>query len=423
MSDAFSDKLSGLRVCMLVSNDLSIDARVRKEAQALADTGAEVTIIGVGENVPTDIAEDAPYKLVLARPSLNGKPLQPEWGREHVWYPVRVFVNKTITTSRQNRYQKQADEAGYSWTVSRPDMVATASGFSFDVVHAHDLDTLYAAHEIAKQNGAKLVYDSHELYLELHYLQPKLRVQFAEVQASIFPKIDALVSVSHQIADRLCEQYSRSDLEPTILFNGGVRVVDQSASLSTPVKLFFQGAFAKDRNLVELVEAMKFLNGKATLTLQGWGSDEQAIQDTIKRLDLADCVEVIPPCPPLEVVDSAANYDVGIINSLPKDENFLVTLPNKLFDYMCAGLAVASTDLPPIKEILERENCGVTYSQMGVDHTANALIELIDSPSRIQAMKNASLAAAPKYAWPAQAEKLVTLYSKFQEEIRFDAQN
>ena len=402
--------LAGLRVCMLVSNNLAIDARVRKEAETLANVGADVTVIGWGTEKPQDIIDNASYQLELARPMVDGKDIAPRLGREDVWYPVRVLVNKTVTASRQRRYAQQVDESGYTPQVIRQEMIETAKRFDFDIVHAHDLDTLYAGYRIAQDQGAKLIYDSHELYLELHFLSPLLKVHYEKIEAEIFPKIDALVTVSTQIGRILCEQYNRPDLEPVVLYNGGVKVVDEIALVSSPVRLFFQGAFAPDRNLVELTAAMEHLRGKATLTLQGWGLDEEPIRDMIAERSLEGVVEIIAPCPPFEVVQSASSYDVGIINSIAEDKNFLVTLPNKLFDYMSAGLAVASTNLPPIQEILEIEGCGIVYEQKGIEHTAQVLNELVSDSGRIAVMKQASLVAAPKYAWDAQAKKLIALY-------------
>ena len=411
------ERLSGLRVCMLVSNNVSIDARVRKEAETLARAGADVIVIGVGDEVPEDIALKAPYRLILASQTVSGKPLQPKLGKAHVWRPLRVLVNMTVTASRQKRYAMQQDESGYVAPIARQDMIETAKPYQFDIVHAHDLDTLYAGSQIAHANNALLVYDSHELFLALHFLNENSRRDGAIVEAEVFPHIDALVTVSPQIADRLCEQYNRYDLDPVVLFNGGVRTMDRVTPVGKPVRLFFQGAFAPDRNLVELVEAMGQLREKATLTLQGWGPDEESIREMIARKSLEGVVEIIPPCPPFEVVESASKFDVGIINSIAKDENFLVTLPNKLFDYMSAGLAIASTDLPPIKEIIEKESCGITYAQNGVESTAKVLQSLIENPDRIMQMKQASLDAAPKYAWDAQAKKLINLYAALKDKI------
>lgn len=402
-----------IRVVMLVSNNLAIDARVRKEAASVAEAGYDTHVVGVGTEIPEDLKE-APYMLHLAEPQYKGKSLLPRLGREDVWKPVRVLTNLTVTRHRQKKYNQEFNASkDLSYHARRPEMESVALALKPDIVHCHDLDTLYAGHQIAQKTGALLVYDSHEIYLELHFLHAMLKPQYAQIEAEIFPQIDGFITVSPAIGRVLTKKYS-SDIEPVVLYNGGTHYVEAVTPVAELPRLFFQGAFATDRNNLELIQAMVHLKGKATLTLQGWGPDEEEFARLIKELHLEETVFVIPPCGPLEVVESASNYDIGIINSKCVDENFKNTLPNKLFDYMCAGLAIASTDLPPIKEIIDEHDCGITYEQKGAAHTASVLKKLVMDPDKIMAMKKASLAAAPYYAWPAQAIKLRELYARLE---------
>lgn len=401
-------KPSSIRVVMLVSNDLSIDGRVQKEAQALADAGYEVFVVGIGTKV-ADSLKDKPYTLVLTRPMYKGKPLTPALGEERVFYPVRVLANLTVGAYREKQWVKEYNNSKYGVQVARPEMQSMVESLKPDIVHCHDLDTLWAGFNAAQKCGSQLVYDSHEIYLALHFLSDLFKPDYAEIEAEIFPQIDGFVTVSPEVGQYLCKKY-QSDIEPVVTYNGGTHIVEAARPIDGRIKLFFQGAFAHDRNNLELIEAMPEIKQYATLTLQGWGEDKEAYEALIKKLHLEDSVFIIDPCGPLEVVDSASNFDVGVINSKCIDENFSHTLPNKFFDYMCAGLAIASTNLPPIKKILDLENCGITYEQKGPQNTAAALREIVMNPDKIIAMKEASIAAAPKYAWPAQAKKLQNLY-------------
>lgn len=404
------------KVCMLVLNDLRIDGRVQKEAEAVASAGYDVTVIGIGETIAEEF-KTKPYELVLATPLYKGKPLTPRLGREDVFYPIRVFTNLTVGRYRAHMWSKQSAHSRYEAFVSRPEIQELAEKYKPDIIHCHDLNTLWAGYCAAKTVGAKLVYDSHEIYLSMHFLQPHLKKQYAEIEAEVFHHIDGFVTVSPEVGEYLTTKY-KSSIKPVITYNGGTHIVNDVKPVEGRVKLFFQGNFAHDRNNVELIEAMAQLRNVATLTLQGWGEDEEEFKRLIKKFNLEDTVKIIGPCGPLEVVDSASNYDVGVINSKCVDENFSHTLPNKLFDYMCGGLAIASTDLPPIKKILDKSGCGITYEQRGVDHTAKVLRELCSNPDEIYRMKKASLAAAPEYSWPAQAEKLKALYHELQNDKR-----
>lgn len=401
-----------MKVIMLVTNDVARDGRVQKEAEALS-LQHEVTIIGSGSDAATELL-GRPYEVKLVFPSVDGKPLLPKWGTQKTPYLLRVLTNLTVTAHRQKKWNRICENGmRFPHYIERPEMEHAALTMMPDVVHCHDLDTLWVGYKIAQQAGAMLVYDSHEIFLSLHFLAPDAISMFSEIEAEIFPKIDGFVTVSPEVGAYLCEKY-KSDIEPVVTYNGGTHIVEEARPLDGRIKLFFQGAFAHDRNNLELIEAMPELKEYATLTLQGWGEDKEPYEALIKKLHLEDSVFIIDPCGPLEVVDSASNYDIGVINSKCIDENFRHTLPNKLFDYMCAGLAVASTDLPPIKKILDSENCGITYEQKGVAHTASMLKELVMNPDKIMAMKQASIAAAPVYAWPAQAKKLQNLYAQLE---------
>jgi len=374
-------------------------------------------VIGAGTEVPTDL-EDAPYRFMLVEPWYKGRPLAPKWGRETVWYPVRVLINRTVAPWRRRRWNAEfVNDSPYIPFISRPDIESMGVAQNPAIVHCHDLDTLWAGWRIAQRCGSVLIYDSHELYLELEYLPEERRRQFAQIEARVFPLVDAFITVSPEIADALIQKY-QSTITPVILYNGGTHVVASTKPVSKPVKLFFQGKFASNRNNVELICAMQHLHGRATLTLQGWGPDEKNYRNVIVQSGLENVVTILPPVPISQVVDSANDYDVGVINIPPLSEHLTHTLPNKLFDYMCGGLAVASTSLAAIKGVIDEAGCGITYESESVDSTAHALEKLVSDPARIQSMKEASLAAAPRYAWPAQEKKLIALYKELAKKVQ-----
>lgn len=400
-----------MRVVMLVSNNIERDARVRKEAASLASAGHEVHVIGMGHNYPNNVSEE-PYTFHLSEALYKGKPLLPRLGHEDVWRPLRVLVNLTITRMRtKSFYSDYSGDGRYSQHILKPEMASYAASLQPDVVHAHDLDTLAPGYEAAQRSGALLVYDSHELYTEQHALDPELVGQFVELEAELFPKIDAFVTVSPSIGRLLTKKYN-SNLEPVVLYNGGPKTLANQNEVTSPVKFFFQGSFASDRNNLELIEAFDALRGVATLTLQGWGQDEKVYARLITDLGLEENVFMIPACQPHEVVEQATHYDVGVINSKCIDENFKNTLPNKLFDYMAAGLAVASTDLPPVKEIIEKHEAGITFEQAGVEHTASTLKKLATDLAAIRKYKENAAAAAPLYTWDEQEKKVIALYDE-----------
>ena len=202
------------------------------------------------------------------------------------------------------------------------------------------------------------------------------------------------------------------------MYNGSARCVKEALPVHEPARLFFQGKFYPDRNLEELVEAMVFLRGRATLTLQGWSGIESRLRELVDELDLAETVHIIPPCPPADVVTSAAGYDVGVINHKPVSLNHRLSSPNKLFDYLSAGLAIVASDLPVFDLILADTGAGITFEPTGAEHTARVLSELISHPERIAEMKRRAVESCGRFSWEAQADILLGVYEGVVERRR-----
>jgi glycosyltransferase involved in cell wall biosynthesis len=196
-----------------------------------------------------------------------------------------------------------------------------------------------------------------------------------------------------------------------VLFNGPWECTSSPAAVRAPVRLFFQGFFEDDRNLEALISAMVVLRGRATLTLQGWGGCELALRELVEDLELHDVVTFREACRPTEVVACARDYDIGIVCHRGETLNHEVTVPNKVMDYIGAGLAVAGSDLPGIGSLLEHYGCGMRIDPTDAKTLARDLARMLDRPGEIMRMKNASVAACRELCWERQAAHLVAMYA------------
>jgi glycosyltransferase involved in cell wall biosynthesis len=86
--------------------------------------------------------------------------------------------------------------------------------------------------------------------------------------------------------------------------------------------------------------------------------------------------------PPTELVEALRDHDVGLIINRPVTRNDELVFPNKLFEYLMAGLAVAVPRLPGMAPLVESERVGVTYEP---GRLADALAEL--GPDELTAMQ------------------------------------
>lgn len=372
--------LGGLSVCMLVTNDVVRDARVLKEARTLSAAGAVVIVVGVGEVADAALAAE-PFATVLVRPQRSSS--------------YRSRVRRVAVNLREERgFDRRLEEA------------AVLAGAL--IIHANDLDTLRAASRAARRTGAALVYDAHELSTEGGNYNWWRKPLMERRERRLIRTADAAVTVNPFIARELAARYGVE--EPRVVYNGSTDRVTEAAPVHEPVRLFFQGKFHGDRNLEELVEAMTFLRGRATLTLQGWSGIESRLHGLVDELQLEETVRFVPPCSPAGVVASASEYDVGIINHRPVSMNHRFSSPNKLFDYLSAGLAIAASDLPVFALVLAETGAGITFEPCGAEQTARALGDLVEYPERIAAMKQNAVSTCARYSWEAQAEVLLGTY-------------
>lgn len=365
---------------MLVTNDVTRDARVRKEAQSAVDAGGRVIVIGTGDGDASAFA-DSSFEVRLVTPMTAST---------HPFWPVRVVANLLATV----RFRKQMSDA--------------AIAVRADLYHANDLDTLAQGMRAAARTGAALVYDAHELSTEAGTMKAWQRAAGRRLERSGIRRADGAVCVNGGIARELARRY-RVD-EPTVVYNGGSTRVTAPSPVGRPVRLLFQGQFFADRGIDALIRVVASRRGDVVLTLQGWGGIEQELRGLVAQLDAGRVVRFAAPCDPLSVVECAADHDIGVINHLPLSLNHTLASPNKLFDYICAGLAVVAPDYPVFREILTDAGCGVLARSASAEDMADALAALLESAERIGELKAAAVASSERYLWATQAERLIAVY-------------
>jgi len=397
--------LKGMRVCALVSNDTSIDSRVKKECAALAEAGAEVTLVGQSgpKPYPGDVSK-LPYELILTR--------QPEvprwyarWGRETVFYPLRVAVNLSLEPFRRRLFSV------------RPWILKAVRGRTFDVIHANDFDMLATGAELARRCGAKLVYDSHEIYLAPGRVIASERyvAQLRERERELVQKVDGFITVNPKIAEYLADLY-HTPVDPITIYNGSTTRVTESVPAHKLLRVLFLGTPQPFFNLPRLIPQMERFRGKLELTIQGHSGEIDAVKEAITSSGTADFIHVLPSVDTYSIVDSIKDFDLGLNNMQASNLNEVMSSPNKFFDYLAAGLgSIASKQQVFLSSVVEETGCGYVYDQREPEDLLHAINYLVDHPDEVTAMKRNALAASQQFLWDVQKLKLVELYSSLQE--------
>jgi len=399
---------------MIVRNSCVRDPRVLKEAGSLARAGHELTVIATAE--PGASASEARDGFAIHRV----EPV-PGWVRR---VTGRAPLPTQAATPASTAGEIPTQRRPYALTTFRDILVTrqlttAALATPADVYHAHDLNTLQAAARAARRHRARLVYDAHELYPELTGLGKAERARWARIERRLISTPDVVITPSESRADEMARRYRIP--RPSVVMNcppagpAPDPAASPLAALRRPGErlLVYSGGFTGNRGLENLVRAMRHLHG-FRLAMVGWGRLESELRAITVQENLGDRIEFIPVVEHDQVVAVVAGADIGIAPYLPVGLNNVLAAPNKLFEYLHAGLAVAGSDLPDIRRVVETHRIGALFNAVDPLSIALAVREIVDSDD-LPAMRERALAAAPGYTWEAQEDVLRDIYAALGE--------
>jgi glycogen synthase len=269
----------------------------------------------------------------------------------------------------------------------------------FDVVHAHDLDALPAGAFLARCNGARLVYDAHELYTDVDIAPPRLtRALMRAVERRFARRADAVVTVGEDIAAEL-QRILRLPARPSV-----VRNVPYLVDLPAPVanegrlRVVYQAGNDHPIRPIDLVVEAAALAPEIDLTIRVLNLDAKQRAREVDARGLGGRVRIAPPVEPNAMIPQLAPFDIGLVVQLPLNENARLGLPNKLFEYLMAGLAVVVPDGGAMADLVRAEDVGVTYDASSADSLAAAFGRLADDRGLVARLRaNAAHAAHARY--------------------------
>ncbi len=350
-----------MRVAVLVSNDLTYDQRVSKICNSLQHKNWEVRLIGVLKSEST--------------------PLQ-----------------RTYSTKRLNVFFSKGPLFYFMLNVR---MFFYLLFHKTEIIWANDLDVLWPAVLMKKIRGTKVIYDSHEYFTEAEGLTGRERIKaiWKGIEKRCVPHADLFITVNESIASIYREKYNR---EVWVQRNMPVLVEDESGSgdLFEVKTVVLQGAYIDpDRGGMELVEAFQFLEG-IQLLIVGSGRDLENIKRTIVELHLEEKVKVLPRMSYLELKKLTQRVHLGVSLDKPLHLNYTLSLPNKLFDYIHAGVPVLVSNLIEPARIVNEFQVGEIVEDVTPKSIAKGIEKILNSPS-YESYRDATKKAKSALHWQA----------------------
>jgi glycosyltransferase involved in cell wall biosynthesis len=281
------------------------------------------------------------------------------------------------------------------------------------LVHFHDPELIPVALAL-KVRGRKVVYDVHEdlpkdiLTKEWipKYLRRLIAILASLMEAVVARAVDHLVVTTPAIAQRFPRE------KTTVIQNFPILeefAAPGSSRLSDTI--IYAGAIERIRGAVEMVDAMAYLppGGQAKLSLAGDCSEE--LQTRLMSSAGWARTELLGRVSRGDLMDLLARATVGLVlfHAVP---NHTEAQPNKLFEYMAAGLPIVCSAFPLWRALVSEVGCGICVDPNSPEEIAAAIQELIGDPAmRAEMGKRGREAVVGRYNWDAESQRLLHLYS------------
>jgi glycosyltransferase involved in cell wall biosynthesis len=287
-----------------------------------------------------------------------------------------------------------------------------------DLYIAHNLQALPAAAVLARAHGALLAFDSEDDHLgELLADAPERQRRAIEaMQARWLPRCAYVTAPSDGIADLLAREHGIA--RPTVVHNvfpwaeraglDGLRKDRRGAAVSL---YWYSQTVGLDRGVQDVVRAAGLLRGDFELHLRGHAGAEvrDALGELARASGVASRVHFHEQVHPNELLSRSAEHDIGLALEQPVSRNRLETATNKIFFYLCAGLAVAATATPGQTRIVDQlDRAALSYPPGDHVALATGLQRWLDDPAALARAKTASLEAArTRWCWEIEREQLL----------------
>jgi glycosyltransferase involved in cell wall biosynthesis len=370
-----------MKIANLVLNNFINDSRVLKTSRTLLDSGYDVCVVALHDSELKEydtISDIAVHRIKL---------ISRAWSKHRSIQVIKLFefIVRFIL-----RYRK------------------------FDVLHCNDLDGLFVG-VCCKLTRPRLtiVYDSHEFAINDVPNQSSISIKLKKILEGLFIKFaHSVINVSDSIANEYSRLYNIP--KPHLVLNCPLyheqpkrNLFRESLGIGSDQTIFlYQGGLSKGRGIELLLEAFSDLNSdKNVLVCMGYGPLEALI---LEKSQQHRTIFFHPAVSPDVLLNYTSSADYGISFIEDACLSYRYCLPNKMFEYLMAGLPVLISNLIEMKRLVETEGVGIVAEENTISGFRKAVeASLIQDYATIQ--KNV-FEARKKYCWEEQENILKDVY-------------
>lgn len=204
----------------------------------------------------------------------------------------------------------------------------------------------------------------------------------------LYKRSDAIIVLANSNVDRICERgvrRSKIALIPNGVDLDAFSSADSGTDLSTPgaYTFVYAGAHGPANDLETVVRAAHELQRRGRddirVVLLGDGATKDSLRSLASELQLTN-LRFVDPVSKAAVASTLRTADAGLMVLAPVDLFTYGVSPNKLFDYMGAGLPVLTNVAGLVSDIVRRAEVGKTVAPGDATALADGMEALTDDP-------------------------------------------
>lgn len=277
-----------------------------------------------------------------------------------------------------------------------------------NLLYANDTDTITANYLASKLKNIHVVFDAHELFPEVPELvdRPRVKAFWTKLEDLILPKLKFNITVCDSIATHYNQKYGcRFDVIRNVPYLQKTTTADKK--FGNKKVLIYQGAINIGRGLENVIYAMKFLPD-VVLWIIGDGDIKINLEKQVLKNGLSEQVIFEGRVDAEQLRKLTMTADIGLCLLENKGLSYYYSLPNRIFDYMHAGIPVLTTPFPEISKIVEEYRTGITTMENDPANLAKIISGMLQNPIDTSHFDELSRT----FCWQHEQNKLLHLIKK-----------
>ena len=377
-------------ICMVLHDDVLHDSRIWREARSLNAQGWRVVVVclALGSTHLPDVQDMDAFTIWRVSPGIFRN-------RQSV-RTTRKFIQLLVGLPMLLRRVRQSNARAY---------------------HAHDFTGLVMVALAGVRQP--VVYDSHELFFDRAFRGlpgwiVSLLLLLRPLEKFLAHRSAGFIATSESHADRLVENLDM--LRPVIVRNAVDlrRLGDKAADypfVGERRVIVHSGSLLDGRHLPQLVEALRHLPDDTALVLMGKGPLGTRLTEQAESLGVGHRFAIVPPVHPDCVAPTLAQADIGVVTITSLSLSYHLSLPNKFFESIAAGLPLIVSGIPELARMVEQYDIGLVCDPSDPADIADKISTLLQPDNLARYRANVER-ARQELNWANEEKKLVAVYQR-----------